>query len=33
VSEQSLEDVFLQLTEAPTLPSPSSGKPGEGEPR
>jgi ABC-type multidrug transport system ATPase subunit len=25
VSEQSLEDVFLQLTEAPTLPSPASG--------
>jgi hypothetical protein len=25
VFEQSLEDVFLQLTEVPTLPSPSSG--------
>jgi len=25
VDEQSLEDVFLQLTEAPTLPSPASG--------
>src|SRR3989441_3284645 len=25
VSEQSLEDVFLQLTETPTLPSPASG--------
>jgi ABC-2 type transport system ATP-binding protein len=25
VSEQSLEDVFLELTETPTLPSPASG--------
>jgi hypothetical protein len=26
VEEQSLENVFLQLTEAPTLPSPASGR-------
>jgi len=25
VDEQSLEDVFLQLTETPTLPSPATG--------
>jgi ABC-2 type transport system ATP-binding protein len=25
VSEQSLEDVFLELTETPTLPSPARG--------
>jgi ABC-2 type transport system ATP-binding protein len=33
VSEQSLEDVFLQLTEAPSLPSPASGGGKNPEPR
>src|SRR5207253_3174199 len=33
VSEQSLEDVFLELTETPTLPSPASGGGKKPEPR
>jgi ABC-2 type transport system ATP-binding protein len=33
VSEQSLEDVFLELTETPSLPSPASGGGKKPEPR